>query len=238
LPTIRRIIAEWNPAFSPSQVAHLRALYDREIAFTDQQIGRLMAGLRARELDASTAVVVTADHGESFGEHDRWLHGGGLYRNELRVPLLLRYPGRLPAGRVLDGPASLVDVMPTLLQLADVSIPKSVQGASLLPVLAGEEPDGQRRAFAVGSEPALSIATRGWQLIYHPADERVEVYRLATDPQQTDNLARSSEVVQDLEEAEHAKPAELDDAYEQVGDELFRELRSWQAQTTTFLPTS
>src|SRR5919197_1548478 len=179
--TIRRIIAEWQPDFSPLQVAHLRALYDREIAFTDEQLGRLLAGLRERKLEADTAVIITSDHGESFNEHDLWLHGGGLYRNEMRVPLLIRYPDHLPAGQVLGGPVGLVDVMPTLLELAHLPIPKSVQGTSLLPLLTGVEPDGQRRAFAVAGDPVVSIATREWHLIYRPTDEYVELYRPGTD---------------------------------------------------------
>ena len=170
-------------------MAHLRALYDREIAFTDEQLGRLLTGLRERKLDANTAVVVTADHGESFGEHDLWLHGGGLYRNELRVPLLLRQPGSLPAGRGVGGPARIVDLMPTVLDLANLPIPGSVQGASLLPLISGAEVDGERRAFGVAGDQSACIATREWHLIYRPAEEEIELYRLGTDPGEVENRA-------------------------------------------------
>ena len=257
--TIRRIIAEWQPDFSPLQVAHLRALYDREIAFTDEQLGRLLAGLRERKLEADTAVIITSDHGESFNEHDLWLHGGGLYRNEMRVPLLIRYPDHLPAGQVLGGPVGLVDVMPTLLDLAHLPIPKSVQGASLLPLLTGVEPDGQRRAFAVAGDPVVSIATREWHLIYRPTDEYVELYRPGTDPAEADNLApppnpAPTEEVEDgvgvqptppatvgprpERPAEGGDPLRTSDAfaYREVVDKLLAELHAWQASTARPVP--
>jgi arylsulfatase A-like enzyme len=189
MATVRRIIAEVRPNFHPDEVAHLRWLYDREIAFVDQQVGRLLGALSERGPERETAVVVTADHGESFGQHGLWLHGSGLYSDEIRIPLLMHYPDHLPRGRTIAGPASLVDIMPTLLELANLPIPDSVQGANLLPLLSGAEPDGQRRAFSVASEPAVSIATRNWRLIHHLLDDRVELYSVDADPGELENLA-------------------------------------------------
>jgi arylsulfatase A-like enzyme len=264
MATIRRIIAELQPDFSPSEIAHLRSQYDQEIAFADEQIGRLLAGLGERGLENNTAVVLTADHGESFGEHGLWLHGSGLYSHEVRVPLLLRYPNHLPGGQVLRGPVSLVDVMPTLLELADLPIPASVQGTSLLPLLAGTELDGQRRIFSVASEPSLAITTDDWRLIHHLTDDRVELYRLSTDSVELENLAprpppyeaeTPASEVDDADltipiaslatdvQAENLRPR-LDEgllqasdpfAYTDVVSDLLAELRAWQA---TLMPSA
>jgi arylsulfatase A-like enzyme len=227
MPTIRRIIAEWHPDFSPRQTAHLRALYDREVAFTDEQIGRLLAGLKQRRLDTGTAIMLIADHGESFGEHELWLHGGGLYRNEVRVPLLLHYPGHLPAGRVLGGPVSAVDIMPTLLDLADAPIPATVQGASLLPLISGGERAGRRRAFAVAGDYASTVITRDWHLIYHPetdeAAEYVELYRPGSDPAELANLA-AGPLAGEVREVRDSLRARLLDWFLATGDVLSRAL--------------
>lgn len=88
----------------PATLARLGELYQGEIAYVDAQLGRLVGELRARGLLDETILVVTADHGESFGEHADWLHGRTVYASEIHVPLLLRYPRRLPAGAVVTAP--------------------------------------------------------------------------------------------------------------------------------------
>jgi arylsulfatase A-like enzyme len=105
--------------------------YDREVAFADSQIARLVAAL-----DASTVVVVTSDHGEELGEHGIRFHARSLYNQVVRVPLIVRAPGAAP--RVVDTPVSLVDVMPTLLDLAGATGPAGMNGVSLVPALRGQ----------------------------------------------------------------------------------------------------
>jgi arylsulfatase A-like enzyme len=94
----------------------LSRYYDGEVAFTDSLVARLLAGLGPAA--DHTMVVLTADHGESLGEHDYYYeHGDFLYEPSVRIPLIMRLPGVLPAGRVLDGPVSIVDIAPTTLGL-------------------------------------------------------------------------------------------------------------------------
>lgn len=104
--------------------------YDREIAFADAQLARLFAAL-----DPSAIVVVTSDHGEEFGEHGLRFHARSLYNQVVRIPLIIRLPGVAP--RVVETPVSLVDVMPTLLELAGVEGPVGMNGRSLVPALRG-----------------------------------------------------------------------------------------------------
>ena len=82
-------------------------MYQGEIAFADAQLGQLLAHLNQLGVKDNTIITVTGDHGESFGEHGDWLHGLKVFESEIRVPLLMRYPGRLPAGaRLLPRPST------------------------------------------------------------------------------------------------------------------------------------
>ena len=123
----------------PRDLAHLVALYDGEIRYTDEVLGRVLDGLDRRGRLANALVVVTADHGEEFFEHGGKAHRRSLFEEVVRVPLVVRWPGRIEAGRVIEAPVRLVDVMPTLLALAGASLPVAVQGRDLGPLLRGEE---------------------------------------------------------------------------------------------------
>ncbi len=112
-----------------------RGLYDGEVSYTDAQIGKVLAALEETGLGASTAVLVTADHGEAFGEHERFRHGHTLYEEEIRVPLILHVPGLTPA-RIAE-PRSLIDVARTAAELLQVQPPSPWRGVSLLRDLEG-----------------------------------------------------------------------------------------------------
>jgi hypothetical protein len=147
--------------------------YDTEIAYADAQLARLFA-----RLDPNAIVAVTADHGDEFGEHGIRFHARSLYNQVVRIPLLVRAPGG--KRRVVDTPVSLVDVMPTLLDLAGVTGPAGMNGVSLAPAIRGEAtkprpiliellPDAQikRDMAAVVSAPWKAIWDReanAWSL--------------------------------------------------------------------------
>jgi arylsulfatase A-like enzyme len=126
---------------------HLIALYDAEIRFTDEILGRVLDALEQRGRLADTIVVVTADHGEEFFEHGGKGHQRTLYDEVVRVPLVVSWPGRVPAGVVVADPVRLIDVMPTLLALAGVPAPPRVQGRDVSPLWRGE---------ALPEQPALT----------------------------------------------------------------------------------
>ncbi len=116
-------------------VGHVVSLYDGEIAFTDDQVGRLLEGLGARGLLKDAVVVFSADHGEEFQEHGGWTHKRTLYQEVLHVPFALRVPG-IARRRVADVVSSL-DIAPTLLAALGLEAPASFQGRDLLPLLRG-----------------------------------------------------------------------------------------------------
>jgi arylsulfatase A-like enzyme len=117
---------------------HLIALYDGEIRFTDTNVARILERLDAAGRLADTLVVLTADHREAFAEHRMLGHKHSLPPDEDAVPLVVFFPGRVPAGREVNAPVSLVDIAPTLLDFADLPPLEGQWGRSLVPLATGE----------------------------------------------------------------------------------------------------
>lgn len=119
--------------------------YDAEIRFADEQLARLIYELDRTGALANTILVVTADHGDEFGEHGIRFHARSLFNQVVRVPLIFWLPaGRSGAPRVVETPVSLVDVMPTILQLAQVPAPSGMNGRSLAAAVVEGEPAPER----------------------------------------------------------------------------------------------
>lgn len=163
--------------------------YVGEIAFVDQQIGRLLEALDARGLTERTIVVVAGDHGESRGEHGERDHGVFLYQSVLRVPLIVQAPG-IPPRRVADV-VSLTDIMPTMLDLLGVPVPPS-DGATLAGALHGHARPAEREVYAeslyprhLGWSPLFALRSGRYKLIDAP---RPELYDLESDPFEEQNV--------------------------------------------------
>jgi len=184
---------------APAILERLEALYDGEVAYTDREIGRLLDGLSGLGLEDSTLVVITADHGEEFGDHRGFEHGHTLYEELLHVPLIMRLPGGLPEGRVVKSAVRLIDLAPTVLELAGLAPVESFAGESLIPLVQGDEA-GDRPVFAEGNfwGPDLySWQSDGFKLILRPGkgkepSERAELYDLGQDPAEQLNIAGTS----------------------------------------------
>ncbi len=174
-----------------------------------------------RGLRDSTLLILTADHGESLGEHDYVGHGRHLYDPILRVPLIMRYPGRIPPGKVIDTPVSLLDVTPTILELSGLAqrkppIPANFSGRSLagavqrgssLPLhpvrfltFAGKKgwtPSWLSFSWAWLRNTRLPLRL-GWlqgpkKSVWTPREKSLLIFDLATDAAELDPLAVSSE---------------------------------------------
>ncbi len=174
-------VADWAENLdSESDLAALEARYDQEVAFVDAAIGQLMLALQAMDLYDNTIVVVTADHGEGFLEHDKLLHSFAPYDEVLQVPLVFRLPqGLLEAVPDVDTPVGLIDLMPTLLELTSLPPAPQVQGRSLVPLMLGEDA-AERWIFAESAE-AVAVRSRTHKLIRF-LDGHVEFYDLGSDP--------------------------------------------------------
>ena len=145
------------PVLDDDDHRYLVGLYREEIAYTDLHIGRLLDGLAARGLRDDTLVILVADHGEAFLEHGWIGHTVQLYDELLHVPLIFSLPGRLAPRRVTE-PVSLLDVVPTLLDLSRTPAAGEWDGVSLAPVLAGGPADPARPLLAEVS----FVAPKDW----------------------------------------------------------------------------
>jgi arylsulfatase A-like enzyme len=133
---------------APGAFARLAALYRAELPELDKHIGRLLRVLRTSGHEKNTVVAFVSDHGEAFDSRRRRIHHGGrLHADQLRVPFFLRVPEVSP--RVVHAPVSLVDVMPTLLELAGASPPRRIDGESLASLVRGRKDGSQRPIFAM-----------------------------------------------------------------------------------------
>jgi len=186
--------------------AKLVQIYLRCVAAIDENVGRLVAALRAQGVLDDTVVVYTSDQGYFLGEHGyidkRW-----MYEESLRVPLLVRYPREVVPGSVSDELVVDVDLPATLLDFAGVPLPASMQGASLRPLLAGHVPADWRTAayyhyWAHGTRPAhYGVRTKRHKLIFfhgtpvagraeagaEPTRTGWELYDLERDPYELEN---------------------------------------------------
>jgi len=205
--------------------------YDSEIAFTDHHVGRLLDGLRARGLEERTIVVFVADHGEEFRDHGQLRHSKTLYEEVLRVPLVVRVPGFAPA-RVAP-PVRTLDVAPTLTALVGLPVPAAFTGHAWR---------AQRGAFLTPPPRTLVAETRrladkrgiregAWKLILDRASGRVELFDLASDPEERKNrVRRHPEIATALQKkledyyktpgrtvAEHALTPEMEETLKSLG---------------------
>jgi arylsulfatase A-like enzyme len=126
-----------NASMPRRDLEHVIALYDGEIAWTDKHVGRMLDDLDALGLGGSTIVVLLSDHGTEFFEHGRKAHRQSLYDEVIRIPLIVRYPGRIAAGQRHADQACIVDVLPTILDLAGLGEPSDLMGQSLRPLFSG-----------------------------------------------------------------------------------------------------
>jgi arylsulfatase A-like enzyme len=183
----------------PRDLEHILALYDGEIRFTDEHVGRILDRLKALGLDDDTVVLITADHGDEFFEHGNKGHHRTVYDEVLRIPFALRLPGGEHAGKTVDEQVSLLDVFPTLLDAAGFRVPSDVEGESLAAWLRGQRSSREaiysdfydKRGFnlQVARRTPAEKTIQHFNRITHPRRGPLEYYNLAKDPAETDNRA-------------------------------------------------
>ena len=173
------------------------SLYDGEIASVDRQIGRFIDKLEARKALDDTILVFTSDHGESLGEHGEATHAVFIYESTVHVPLIVRYPRKLPAGTTYQESVRAVDIMPTVLGLAGAK-PTDTQGVDLSKALAGaaEAPslspysESLHPKLEFGMSPLHGIRVDDWTYIRAP---RPELYDRSRDPGERRNLLEDAD---------------------------------------------
>jgi arylsulfatase A-like enzyme/Tfp pilus assembly protein PilF len=167
----------------PYQTEYAHDRYSGEIAYTDEQIGKLLEKLESLGVRDRTLVVLTADHGEGLGEHGEQTHALLMYDSTLHVPMIYSAPPPFPQGKRAMDQASLVDVMPTILDLVDVAAPPDLDGRSLR----APAPSGPRSLYIEnlstqvlhGWAPLLGVHRGDYKFIHAPIPE---LYALQNDP--------------------------------------------------------
>ncbi len=163
-----------------------RASYAAGVRSVDRQLGAFFEELRRGGVLDDALLVVTSDHGEELADHGGWDHGGSLFEEQIRIPLIVRMPGGLRRGQRVERVVSLVDVMPTLLGVAGARAPEVMAGEDLGPLLAGGDLDGPGAAFASGVKwkpDVKAVRTLDRKLI-RGEEGRAVVYDLSTDPRE------------------------------------------------------
>jgi arylsulfatase A-like enzyme len=186
---------------TPGDRAFVAGRYHTQVANVDRRAGRLLALLDELGLTRDTLLIFSADHGDELFEHGAYcFHNGSIHEGVLRVPLVMRWPGRLPEGRRVSSAASLVDLLPTLGELLDLPLPGSVEGRSLVPLLPRNAPeDLERTIFAEmqaegmnddGSakppfDAAYAARDARWKLVSNPSGYRARPQPLHLAPERS-----------------------------------------------------
>jgi len=200
-----------------------RALYDEKINDADRRFKEFVEELKRLGLLGKTIIIITSDHGTEFYEHKRFDHGFSLYEELIHVPLVVYLPG-LKGGTTINEQVRGIDIMPTIFDLLQIKPPESVQqqmrGVSLVPFM-----QGNPRPLTAFSETDYRLFTHkrsirtpdGWKFIYSLENDKKELYNLAADPAEQNNLV----------DKERRKAYELE-------QELFRWLVSMKAAVSAY----
>jgi choline-sulfatase len=179
---------------SPFREKYAGRPYDGEVAYTDQQLGRLFETVEKKSPAENTLIAVLSDHGESFSEHGEYAHGVFLYDTTLRIAFLMAGRG-VPAGLRVKQQARTIDLLPTLLALAGGKPPQGVQGVSLAPAFTGKDvPTTWSYAetlfpkINMGWAELRGIRTNRWKYVRAP---KPELYDLSQDPAEAANVIAS-----------------------------------------------
>lgn len=208
----------FNNTLPKEEIYHAIAHYDGTIRFIDIQIGQIIKYLEEIKLIDKTLILITADHGESLGEHNLYFqHTLSLYDEGIRVPLIISSP-TIKQPKKIETQVQSTDIMPTILEILGIPLIENIDGKSLVPLIKGEKFD-RKYSFAENGELLFQqnnrsffrgikgkwrmIRTNEWKLIYipHPENDIFELYNLKKDPKETINLiGKEPEIAKELKE--------------------------------------
>jgi arylsulfatase A-like enzyme len=185
----------------PAELASLpKDLYDSRVAFADAELARLLSRLQEPDLKNRTIVVLTSDHGELLGEHDAAGHEH-FFEENLLVPLVIATPAGIGAGTFIDKQVRSIDILPTLMELSGLEAADDIDGVSLLPIMAGQDDEIPPEAWSYSTGRGYSLRLRNrfkytfWEYPWAPYQGTEALYDLQRDPQEGQDLARTSSAV-------------------------------------------
>ncbi|MCL5270765.1 MAG: sulfatase-like hydrolase/transferase [bacterium] len=212
----------WAKSMTPAAMREYIAVYYGQVAAMDALFGKILDKLDELGQAANTLVLFTSDHGDMVGRHGFVGKGGPIfYDNLMHVPLLMRLPGVIPAGKRVGGLSSAIDIMPTLLDYCSQAIPPAVQGRSLRPLIEGQSGKGREYVFGMSASSETNVMrmvrSRRWKYVCRTVNGRHDLYDLDADPNENVNL---------IEDPAAAKPENLERARERHAV-----LRRWMAES-------
>ena len=194
---------------TPEMVQNELAVYYAVISYMDEQVGRIVQALEDTGQRERTLVIFSSDHGLAVGSHG--LRGKqNQYEHTINVPLIFNGPG-IAAGKKSSAQCYLRDLFPTVCELAEIPIPKTVEGRSLVPVLMGRQPAIYDEVFGYFRRSQRMIRSEDYKLIEYPEAGRIQLFHLPTDPWELHNLAD-------------------DPRSQKIRRELLKKLRAWQRE--------
>lgn len=197
-PTMESFLKYINSGNLENNTLYLKSNYLAIVSLVDEQLSEMLNLIKDSKLTANTIIIIKAEHGEEFFEHGRWTHGNNLYQELIHTPLVIRVPGLKPV--YVSQPTQDIDLMPTILGLVGIPIPKQAQGKSLVPLMLN--PNLSVRDYQIaqkGEDDYISAFRKGdWKVIIKE-DIPIELYNLQNDPGEKFNLINmNSGIVSDL----------------------------------------
>jgi arylsulfatase A-like enzyme len=213
-------LAAWKEAYDPKNKAFMDAHlegkdlvrwkyqryvkdYLRCVAAVDDNIGRILDYLHETGLDKNTIVVYSSDQGFYLGEHG-WFDKRWMYEESFRMPLLMRWPGKIKPGTKIDKLTQNIDFAPTLLEAAGVNIPKDIQGESLLPLVTGKKVEWRKSLYyhyyeeggGHGVTRQYGVRTDNYKLIRYYAYNKWELFDMKKDPHELKSVYNNPEYME------------------------------------------
>lgn len=181
-----------------------KKLYGTEVETVDAQIGRVVSFLKEKGVYDRSLLIFTSDHGENLGEHGLYYHHRGIYEQVIRIPLIIRYPGKLASGKVVSQQVAVTDIFRTILEAARLKSKETPESVDLVGLANGRF-DSPHRVMVSNNfhknQVRHSVRTNKWKLIRNDDKQRTyELYNLSTDPDElVDLYSEETEIARQLE---------------------------------------
>lgn len=198
-----------NGEMSEEQEKKAVAGYYASVSYMDAQVGKILNTLKEEGLEDNTIVIFTSDHGFHLGEHRFWMKVS-LHEESVRVPLIIKMPGKEPA--VCHSFTELLDLYPTVSELAGLKYPKNIQGKSIAKTLENPSFEVRDMAFSVSQGgKSFLVRTKKWEYIQYDEDagSGMELFDMEYDPKQYNNLANNPQYAEVRKEMQNRLAAKL-----------------------------
>jgi arylsulfatase A-like enzyme len=214
---------------SEADLSHIVSLYDGEIAFVDDQVKRVLDKLTQQGILDDTLIVFSSDHGEDLYEHNYYFdHMASVYDSSLRIPLILRLPGKVPAAKTIDSLVRSIDIAPTIYRILGLRAPEGIEGGDLTPLFKGDQPK-LGPSFGEWMDRIVTVRTDTHKYIWNPLDYHPVYIPMKEEPPEGTPLPLYPIATRELYDIK-ADPNEqhnLIDTHPEIADKLHVIMEEW-----------